>query len=90
MWIAAWWQIDVAHGYPVALAVSVFYSLSGLALAILAVRAAVPAPSPFKSVMGEVLWALRPRAWVLCWAGIILAIQIVGQPLFLWNYGGGR
>ena len=89
-WIIAWWLIELGVNDAVTRAVGVFLSMIGLAHAMGAVNQAVPTPSPFKRTPVYILWALRPRGWVIAWAAIFLALWLFGKPMVLWNYGGGR
>jgi hypothetical protein len=90
LWVAAWWVIDIVNGDPIGLFLAVLFAIVGWGMALGAIRAAVPARSPFTSTTGRILWSLRPRAWVIAWAGICLVILVLGEPLFLWTYGGGQ
>ncbi len=90
MWVIAWWWIGLVDGEPAGTAVGMLFAFMGWAYAIGGIGTAVPRPSPFTSGIGRIAWALRPRPWVLWWAGIILTVQILGAPMVLWNYGGGR
>ena len=89
-WLAAWWVIDIAKGDPISTSLAVLFSIVGWGMAIGAIRTAVPSRSPFKNSIGRILWALRPRGWVIAWAVIVLTILILGKPLMLWTYGNGR
>lgn len=54
--------------------------LAGTLLAIQAIRNSEPRPSPWPGSTGRVLWALRPRGWMLAWLAIATAVAIAGLP----------
>jgi len=89
-WIIAWWLIDMGVNEPVTRGVGVAFALFGLGHAMGGVNQAIPTPSPFANWIGKIAWAVRPRSWLIAWAGIFLIIWIFGKPMVLWNYGGGR
>jgi hypothetical protein len=90
MWIAAYWLGTLSEGVPVPTALAVMFAIAGMGLAVQAARQAVPQPSPWRSLTGRVLWALRPRKWMLAWGFIIGLMIVFGRPMILNWYGGGR
>lgn len=90
MWVIAWWWIGLVDGEPAGTAVGMLFAFMGWAYAIGGIGTAIPRPSPFTSLAGQIAWAFRPRPWVLWWGGIVLAVQILGAPMVLWNYGSDR
>jgi len=90
MWVLSWWLLGVIEGEPVGTAIAVCLSFLGLAYAIHATAKAIPSLPPFTSLPGQILWALRPRGWMLAWGVIIALVLVFGRPMFLWNYGHGR
>ncbi|MCB1509264.1 MAG: hypothetical protein KDJ36_00040 [Hyphomicrobiaceae bacterium] len=89
-WLLAWWLVEIAGNDGVIIATAAFMALIGLGLAITSVKQSVASPSPFPGPTGQLLWALRPRKWMIAWGLIVVMIAILGRPMFLWNYGGGR
>lgn len=89
-WIIAWWLAEIAKGEPMSLASSAICASVAMGLAIGGVNRAVRHPSPFHSAAGHLLWLLRPRKWLVSWGIIIGLIAVLGRPMILNNYGGGR
>lgn len=90
LWIVAWWLVDLVDGEPVGLGVSAFVATMAMVLAIQATNQSVAQPSPFTSLIGRTLWALRPRKWMIAWGVIIAILAVFGRPMILNNYGYGR
>jgi len=59
----------------------------GLLLGQDAVVSAVSQASPFHSRVGRLLWAVRPRGWMVAWAMIFLVNTIWGTPHIIFQYG---
>ena len=89
-WIIAWWLAVLVDGEPMGTAVAAICATIAMFLAIGSATHAVMAPSPFSSTTGHFLWALRPRKWMIAWGLIFALVAVLGRPLFLYNYGGGR
>jgi len=89
-WIVAWWLIDIAQGHPMTIGVGTLFASCAMGLAIASVTQSVPQPSPFASSPGRVLWALRPRKWMIAWGVIVGLLAVLGRPMILNWYGGGR
>ncbi len=89
-WIVAWWLVEIANGQPMSLAVAVISASVAMGLAIGSVNRAVEKPSPFHGTAGQILWALRPRKWLVAWAFVVGLMVFFGRPMILNNYGGGR
>ncbi len=87
LYLTAWWMApgeSGAHGLWYVMAT--LFSLFGLLAVMQGVRSAVPQPSPFPSLAGRILWALRPRAWLIAWAVIWIGATMYGTPHMLWLY----
>lgn len=89
-WIVAYWLIEIAKGEPMSLATAAISASVAMGLAIGSVTRMVEKPSPFHSAAGQVLWALRPRKWLVAWALIVGLIVAFGRPMILNSYGGGQ
>lgn len=89
-WILSWWLAVLGDGHPIWVAVSALHAFVAMGLAIASATHAVRAPSPWPSVPGRMLWALRPRKWMIAWGLIITLFAVLGRPMILNNYGGGR
>ncbi len=89
-WVLAWWLIDLVESEPIGTAISVVLAFAGLSFAIGSVTSGVHQSSPWPSTAGWVIWCLRPRKWMIAWACLIGLVLMFGQPMFLWNYGGGQ
>ena len=75
---------DGGHGTWYILSTLIAFAAMGLAIE--GTRAAVPEPSPFPGRAAKILWALRPRMWVLAWGVILWATWTYGTPHLAWNY----
>lgn len=85
--LVAWWYAPgEVGGHGMSYVMAALFALAGFGVMIEAVRNAVPKPSPFQSRTGRILWALRPRAWLVSWAAIAVAITLFGSPHLLWRY----
>lgn len=60
--------------------------LVGVTLGIKALQQSVARPSPWPGVIGRIVWALRPRGWMIAWAVIIAGVSIWGTPHVVYQY----
>lgn len=90
LFVMAWWlapkDVNTDWGWSVVSGIAAF---SGFIMGIQGIQASVRAPSPFPSVTGRILWALRPRAWMIAWAVIIVTVMTMGTPHVLYRYSLG-
>ncbi len=90
LWIVAYWLVEIARGHAMTLGVATLVAVFAMLLAMISVNQAVAKPSPFSGTLGRLLWVLRPRAWMIAWSLIVAVIAILGRPMILNWYGGGR
>lgn len=88
-WIVSWWLVEIAKGEPMSLAVATISASVAMGLAIGSINRTTEKPSPFHGTAGQILWALRPRKWLVAWGLIIGLVAVLGRPMILNNYGGG-
>ena len=62
------------------------YAAVGLIAALTGLRQSRPTPSPFRSPRGRILWALRPRGWMVVLAGLAATIWWFGTPHLIMRY----
>lgn len=85
--LTAWWIASLAQGgHGTWFILLTLIAFAGMGLAIEGVRAAVPEPSPFPGRAAKILWALRPRLWLIAWSIIIWVAWVYGTPHLAWNY----
>jgi len=85
-WALAPGQASHLASHPMLWVVSGTYACAGAVLMLQWLTRAERRPSPWPTVIGRVLWALRPRAWMLAWAAIVFAGAALGTPHLLWRY----
>lgn len=61
-------------------------ALVAATLALDAFRSAEARPSPWRSSLGRISWALRPRAFMIAWAFIAAAVWMWGTPHLAMEY----
>jgi hypothetical protein len=81
--IAALWApaanaapVDQFYGWLTAGA----FGLGGVVMAIQAYQVGDARPSPWPGIGPRILWALRPRAWMIAWAAVLIGVAIAGTP----------
>lgn len=81
---AAWKVAPSASGSDIARTYQWFgagmAAFVAVTLGLQAIRSSESRPSPWPSRTGRVLWALRPRSFVIAWAAIGIAVWIFGTP----------
>lgn len=49
-------------------------------LAVQSIRSSETRPSPWPSLTGRLIWALRPRSYMVAWGVILVAVWLWGTP----------
>ena len=85
--VIAWWFAPVeGERHDGNVIAATLFAIVGLGLIIQGARSTVWQPSPFRSMMGRFLWALRPRGWLIAWAVVLGVLWIYGKPHVLYTY----
>jgi hypothetical protein len=88
--LLAWKMADIGESQGAMWTIaSAMIALVGLLLGIEGVTSAIPRPSPFHGRAGRLLWALRPRGWLVAWGMIYLLASTYGAPHVLFRYQAG-
>ncbi|HRK20132.1 MAG TPA: hypothetical protein PK970_14350 [Hyphomicrobiaceae bacterium] len=86
MFLTAWHLSPSPGDHQGRWILTVAFGFTGLALMLRTVTAAERRPSPWPTPTGKILWALRPRAWMIAWAAILVSAMLVGTPHILFEY----
>lgn len=87
--IVAWRVAPDPHSDPMLYVLSGAFAFFGAIVLITGLTRANASPSPFPGLVGRVIWALRPRAWMIAWGLIIAAAWTYGTPHLRWQYAIG-
>lgn len=87
LFILAWKLQPAEDWYPTMKLVSPFLAFCGVLSVIEGVRASRFTPSPIgNGLIANLIWALRPRSWMIAWGVIIGAAHVWGTPHILYTY----
>lgn len=86
MLFVAWLLAPGPQSHGMLWVVSGMFAASGAVLMMQWLCGAEIRPSPWLGWAGRILWALRPRGWMLAWAAILAASMIYGTPHLAWEY----
>jgi hypothetical protein len=84
--LLAWHLAPGPASDPMRWVLSGVFALAGLVLMFQAIQGAERRPSPWSSPLGRVLWAVRPRSWMIAWAVVFALAAIWGTPHILFEY----
>jgi hypothetical protein len=56
------------------------FGFGGVVMAIQAYKAGDARPSPWPGLGPRIVWALRPRAWMIAWAAVLIGAAVFGLP----------
>jgi hypothetical protein len=83
------WRFAPSEFDPLLYFFSGVFAASGAIMLTVGFARANASPSPLPGPAGRVLWALRPRAWMIAGGIIIGLAQLFGTPHLIWQYESG-
>lgn len=90
MFLVAWKLAPEPDSHGMLWVVSGAFAVCGTLLMIQWLQSAEKRPSPWSGALGQILWLLRPRSWMIAWAAMLFAGKIYGTPHVLYQYPNGR
>lgn len=86
MFLVAWKLAPEPDSHGMLWVVSGAFAICGTLLMVQWLQGAEKRPSPWPGALGQILWFLRPRSWMIAWAAISLLVAIWGTPHLAWEY----